>query len=53
MQTITEWAKIVGVEPKFILALIALVLIIVVYDFNPTAGYILGLIAILAILTQK
>lgn len=47
-----EFAKALHVSPKLIYAVLALLFIATVYQFNPTAGYILGALAIVAILTQ-
>lgn len=47
-----EFAKALKVSPKFVYAVLGLILIAVVYQLNPKAGTILGLLAITAILTQ-
>jgi hypothetical protein len=48
-----DFAKALGVEPKLVKATIALILIAVVYQLNQTAGWILAMLAIVAILTKK
>lgn len=47
-----DFAKALNVSPKLIYAIIALIMIAVVYQINPQAGTILGVLAIVAILTQ-
>lgn len=47
-----EFAKSLNVSPKFVYAVIALLVIAVVYQINAKAGTILGLLAITAILTN-
>lgn len=47
-----EFAKALHVSPKLIYAILALLLIGIVYQYSSQAGTILGLLAIVAILTQ-
>ncbi len=47
-----EFAKALHTTPKTIYAILAIALIAIVYQINPTAGTILGLLAIVAIFTQ-
>lgn len=47
-----EFAQALHVSPKLIYAILGLILIATVYQYNPQAGLILGLLAIVAILTQ-
>lgn len=47
-----EIANTIGVPAKLIKAIVALILIAVVYEINWKVGTALGVLAILAILTQ-
>lgn len=47
-----EIANSLNVKPKTLYAFLALILIAIVYQYNPTAGTILGLIAIVSLLTN-
>lgn len=47
-----EFAKALNISPRLIYATIALILIATVYQINAQAGLILGVLAIVAILTQ-
>ncbi len=47
-----NFAQAINVSPKLVKAILALIVIAVVYQLNPTIGTILGLLAITAILTQ-
>jgi len=47
-----EFATALNISPKLIWAIIALLIIAVVYQINSQAGTILGVLAIVAILTQ-
>lgn len=48
-----EFANTIGIQPRFLKASIALILLAITYQVNPTVGMTLGLLAIVAILTQE
>lgn len=48
-----ELADALKIDRKLFKAIIAIIIIAVVYEINPKIGWILGGLAILAILTQK
>lgn len=47
-----DLANAIGWPPKLIKAILALILIAVVYEINAKVGTALGVLAVLAILTQ-
>lgn len=48
-----EFANALHIKPQFIYVILGIVLIAIVYQINPKAGWILGLLAIVAIVTKK
>lgn len=47
-----DFAKALGVEPRFVKAALALLLIAIVYQWKPEVGWALGVLAIVAIVTR-
>ena len=49
---IEEWAKILNIESRLIYSFIAILIIYLVYSFNEKAGFILGVLAIMALIAN-